>query len=138
MYNVHFNHKRFKFWQSIAAISIYYLYNFFKQCKALLFSYWFFTQHFRFVLLFLTAFSLPNVGEDGCRSEGTLGKRIQDRRDAGRNTVLKSPTFSVVNHGHCDRLRNFLSLFCVINFGHFHKLQWLITNTFVILLSASD
>ena len=36
-------------------------------------------------------------------------------------TVLKSRTFSVVNagvlRGHCDRLRKFLTLFLVINFG---------------------
>ena len=38
-------------------------------------------------------------------------------------TVLKCRTFSVVNHwvlrGHCDRLRNFLTLSFVINFGRF-------------------
>ena len=53
-------------------------------------------------------------------------------------TVLKSWTFYVVNHwvlhGHCDRLRNFLTLFCVINWrqflGHF---QVLIANNFSIL-----
>ena len=49
-------------------------------------------------------------------------------------TLLKIRAFSVVNrrvlHGQCDRLRNFLTLFLVVNCGHF---QALIADNFGIL-----
>ena len=49
-------------------------------------------------------------------------------------TVIKIRAFSVVNrrvlHGQCDRLRHFLTLFLVVNCGHF---QALIADNFGIL-----
>ena len=58
------------------------------------------------------------------------------------NTVLKSQTFSVVNawvlRGHWRRLRKFLTNFLSLTkdvFGLCHKLQLLMTNGFVILVT---